>query len=158
MKKIKLTRGKYAIVDDEDYKYLNQYTWYINSVGYVASTIYEKGSGRKNQKNKIILMGKIVNKTPKGYGTIYVNKDNLDNRKCNLKTGTYNQMQYNEKLSENNTSGHKGIVWHKESKKWVAQIVSNYKRYYLGIYSNIDDAIEARKKGEINIWHKTMIK
>ena len=39
MKRIKLTRGKYAIVDDEDYPSLNKYKWYADPIG---RTFYAK--------------------------------------------------------------------------------------------------------------------
>ena len=52
------------------------------------------------------------------------------------------------KLRADNTSGIKGVSWRKESKKWVAQITFKKKRYNLGSYDNIEDAMIARKNAE----------
>lgn len=43
MREIKLTQGKFALVDDEDYEYLNQFKWYAHKAGdtyYAARVIY----------------------------------------------------------------------------------------------------------------------
>lgn len=53
-----------------------------------------------------------------------------------------------QKVRKNNTSGEKGISWNKEKKKYEASIRLKGKKYYLGRYNNIDDAIEARKQAE----------
>lgn len=45
-------------------------------------------------------------------------------------------------------SGIKGVVWNKKNKKWVATIVVNSKKIYLGSFSNFDDAIDSRNKAE----------
>lgn len=50
--------------------------------------------------------------------------------------------------SRNNTSGTKGVCWHKRLKKWAARIDINKSRIHLGYYSDIDDAIAARKAAE----------
>ena len=34
MKKIKLTKNKFAIVDDEDFKFLSQWKWFLSWNGY----------------------------------------------------------------------------------------------------------------------------
>lgn len=47
----------------------------------------------------------------------------------------------------NNTSGHKGICWNKNAKKWMAEIKYR-KKIYLSIYEFIEDAIKARKEAE----------
>lgn len=47
-----------------------------------------------------------------------------------------------------NTSGHTGVYFDKRSQKWQAYINYKKKRYYLGAFKDINDAIRARKEGE----------
>lgn len=55
---------------------------------------------------------------------------------------------FNSKLSSENTSGTKGVSFHKKSGKWRAQIRYSSKNYYLGIYEKIEDATAARQEAE----------
>ena len=47
-----------------------------------------------------------------------------------------------------NTSGYNGVYWNSRTGLWCAQITFKGKTYYLGAYSDIQDAVKARKKGE----------
>jgi len=50
MKKIPLTQGKFATVDDEDYDWLMEYKWhYEEETGYAATQIWDNGE-RKYKK------------------------------------------------------------------------------------------------------------
>ena len=53
--------------------------------------------------------------------------------------------------SARNTSGHTGVYMDKRSGKWQAYINYKKKRYYLGFFDDINDAIRARKEGEARI-------
>lgn len=59
---------------------------------------------------------------------------------------------YNRRVMKSNTTGYKGVGWHKKNKKYTAQITVNKKRIYLGSYYNIDDAIKARKDAELKYY------
>lgn len=59
-----------------------------------------------------------------------------------------------EAIQSNNTSGYKGVCWNKKSNKWYAQIRVNKKRIHLGSFTNIEDAIKARKEAEEKYWGK----
>lgn len=52
------------------------------------------------------------------------------------------------KLYSNSTSGHKGVTWRKDKFKWQAQIGFQRKIIHLGYFSDIQDAIDARKEAE----------
>lgn len=56
------------------------------------------------------------------------------------------------KIAKNNTSGCKGVSWKKKQNIWVATITFKGKRYYLGGYHKKEDAIDARKRAEENIF------
>lgn len=149
MKKIPLNHGKYAIVDDEDYEELSKYRWRFDKNGYASRTVY-LGGGKKNQKQIGVYMHKLINKTPDGFHTDHINRNKLDNRKCNLRTTTCSQNLMNTKIPVNNTSGYKGVSWYKNA--WHAEIKANSHRYYLGRFKNKQDAIDARLKAE-KIYH-----
>ena len=52
----------------------------------------------------------------------HINGHGWDNRGCNLRAATGSQNQGNRRFSKNNTSGFRGIHWHKRDKVWVAAI------------------------------------
>lgn len=61
-----------------------------------------------------------------------------------------------KKTRANNTSGVTGVYLNKTNNKWVAYLSYKKKRYYLGMFTNKDDAIKARKRTEKEL-HDPMI-
>ena len=145
-KKIKLTRGKYTIVDSDDYDYLNQWKWYVQ----VHRNKYYYAMRRNGDKR--MRMHRVVNDTPKGMDTDHINHNTLDNRKSNLRTVTGSQNQMNRVLHKNNTSGHMGVSWYKNTQQWVSHIAKDKIKYTLGYFDNIEDAIRARKVAEMEMF------
>jgi hypothetical protein len=66
---------------------------------------------------------------------------NTNNNKIdNLRASNKSFNACNSKARRDNTSGHKGVIWHKGAKKWMCQLVSNKKQIYLGVYEDFEFA------------------
>lgn len=133
---INLNKGKITLVDDDMFEYLNQWKWSCVK-GYAMRSAMVDGA------HKTIYMHTMVNCTPAGYQTDHINRDPLDNRKINLRTATKSQNGCNRDIASNNTSGFKGVSWHKSNNAWRAIIKINGKAKHLGLYDNIIDAANA---------------
>lgn len=70
----------------------------------------------------------------------------LNNAWANLRAATHSQNQANSKRPKNNTSGVKGVWWHKKRQRWRAAIGRNGKTYSLGDFKSISAAKEAYAK------------
>lgn len=144
MKKIKLTQGKYAIVDDEDFDRLNQYKWYYDNK-YAKRTICES-----KKRYALYIHRKILNLSSNDKIQVdHINHNKLDNRKENLRLATRGQNSQNRTKLSNNTSGYKGVSWHKYRNKWRSIIIYNKQYIYLGLFSNKKDAVTAYKHAAI---------
>lgn len=148
MVKINLGNSEFALVDFEDYEYLNELKWHIHKNGnqlYARSVFYE------NKKQKSIYMHRLILE-PKGKCIDHINGNGLDNRKCNLRICERHENALNRKMNINNLSGFKGVSWFKVAKKWRAQI--QYKKivYYLGSYEKRIDAARAYNKAAIKFF------
>lgn len=147
MKKIDLNNGKFALVDDGDFAFLNQWKWRVNGHGYAVRTQnYTKEDGK--QTNITVLMHRVLMGTQEGLHTDHINGDRLDNRKKNLRICTNSQNQFNKGKYITNKTGFKGVSEHKCG-KWQAQIQINRKLKYLGLYSSPELAGEAYRKEAI---------
>ena len=144
MQKIKLTQEKYALVDDQDFEYLNRWKWRINSQGYAVRRVYI-GSGM-NRISKDIRMHRQIMNEPSGLEIDHIDLNGLNNQRNNLRIATHWQNLANRNIQSNNTSGYKGVSWSKQNKKWWAQIYINSKTISLGFYDDINEAVKVRNK------------
>lgn len=71
------------------------------------------------------------------------NRNKSDNRIKNLRRATRTQNNGNIRTPRHNTSGVKGVRWHKQRRKWVAQISIHNRCRYLGIFTSKEDAAAA---------------
>lgn len=149
LKLIKLTRNKFAKVDNQDYKYLNQYNWFASKG---RSTYYASRSVTLGYNKEYMLkMHILIMCPPKGYDIDHRNRDTLDNRKINLRYVNKSQNNQNKKMNNlyNGTptsSKFKGVslvITRKGSKRWKSQITLNSKHIYLGHFDNEIDAAKA---------------
>ena len=80
----------------------------------------------------------------------HINGDRADNRIENLRAVTRSQNQYNKGKCRNNTSGHRGVSWHKPTGKWSVRISLNNRNKSMGYYDDLELAAfiaeEARLK------------
>lgn len=79
----------------------------------------------------------------------HINGDTTDNRLANLRDVTVPLNMRNTKIPKNNKSGHVGVCWRKETRKWVSSISTDHGRVYIGSFNEYDDAVTARKSFEI---------
>lgn len=70
----------------------------------------------------------------------------LNNVISNLRAATNSTNQANAKMRHDNTSGIKGVSWHKAKRKWRATITVNGKSKHLGLFDSIEEAKEVRER------------
>lgn len=142
MKKIPLTQGQYALVDDDDYERVNAFKWYAHYSHRTKSYYATRKTPRPNQKH--IYMHRFIIETPKGMLCDHINGDTLDNRKVNLRNCTNAQNLMNRKAPVNNTTGHKNIYFDKRKRLFVVAIDANKKRVFYKSFKHLERAIESR--------------
>ena len=134
MKKILLSNNDYALVDDEDWLYLVGFTWSISSgKGYAQARV----NGKMQLMHRIVAARAGIN-CPDDVD--HINGNPQDNRRSNLRAATRSQNNANSKRHCNNTSGIKGVYWHKQAQKWRTQISVDYKIIHLGYYDTKEAA------------------
>ena len=137
MKKIKLSKSQFALVDDEDYDELIKYKWcasYCNN----TKSFYAMRTGRVSDLDACgatIRMHRVIMNAPKGMQVDHIDHNTLDNQKINLRICTASQNAMNKGPSKSNKSGYKGVGWDKKYNKWEAQIMINGKHKRLGSFT-----------------------
>lgn len=147
---IPLTRGKIAIVDAEDFEWLNQWKWCALKGKY---TFYAMRIVEKKGIKFSFLMHREILKLKKGDKIItdHKNRNGCDNRKNNIRTVTITINNHNSRLQRNNSSGYRGVSWKKDKQKWKAYLMVNNKQVHLGYFTDIKSAALAYDNKVIEI-------
>ena len=134
MKEIKLSRGKFALVDDEDFEQLNKFKWFANKTN---NNYY---AARKSKGRQIYMHREIINSNKL---IDHIDGDTLNNCRANLRECTIAENIRNQKIRSTNTSGFKGVSFYKNRNKYAARIMYNYNARFIGLFFTAEGAARA---------------
>ena len=124
-----------ALVDDDMYDFLMQWSWHKSVNGYPTR------SGRPPMHS--IRMHNVILPPPPGYRVDHRNRNPLDNQKANLRFATVEQNIQNQGPRKVSSSTFKGVHWHRSTNKWVTRIRANGQSHHIGLYVSEVDAAHA---------------
>jgi len=134
VKKIKLTQGKLALVDDDWFEILNCHSWFYHC-GYAR-----RWSNFVDGKRHCIHMSRVIIGIDgldfKEKEADHVDRNRLNNQKCNLRAVTRSLNLKNKSKYFNNTTNFKGVSYRKPEKKYRARIQCDGKTHYLGSFDD----------------------
>jgi len=143
---VTLTKGYEAIIDAADVHLVDLWNWHVQPV---RKIVYASRSALANENSpkQTIFMHRVLMAAPDDIDVDHENGNGLDNRRSsNLRIATQSQNQFNQGINRANTSGIKGVCWHKKKEKWEARIQINGKNAYLGRFTDVSAAADAYAK------------
>jgi len=133
MKEIKLGGkhgvGRVALVDNEDFKKVNKFKWYVRKDRKTSYAIRIKYANGKKTK---ISMHRFIMNTPRRLEVDHKDSNGLNNQKDNMRNCTHAQNMMNM-----NKEKMKGVTFKKSYNKyvyWCAQIFVNGHNKHLGLF------------------------
>lgn len=103
MKRIPLTQGKFALVDDGWFEYLNQWKWFFHQGAAARFAAIEI------KKRKMILMHRLITTAPNGFDVDHKDGNRLNNQEDNLRVCSHQQNSMNRRKIKHNKTGYKGV-------------------------------------------------
>lgn len=135
--RIPLTRGRFALVDSQDYPLISQYNWYLDEHPRGLCYAHTKIGRRTVRMHNMIL--------PEAKPECdHRNGDGLDNRRCNLRSATraQNTHNYHKIRKQGLSSKYKGVAYQGHrltTRPWQARIG----RLHLGYFASEEEAAAA---------------
>jgi hypothetical protein len=135
---IPLTKGKFAIVDVEDYERLSQYKWHAVKTG-------DRFYAYRSKNKRSLSMHRVIMNAPKGMVVDHIDGNGLNNRRSNLRVCTVSQNHQNRRWT-GGVSRYKGVCFLKKVNKWKAEITFNGRRIHIGCFADEISAAKAYDK------------
>jgi hypothetical protein len=149
-KLLDLPHGYQTTIDEADAPRVEGLTVYRGKNGYAYYSVWSNGRSHPHTLHSLLVPA------PAGMHIDHINGDKLDNRRANLRVVTPSVNQVNRKrTNRNNTSGVRGVDFAPSvsaAKPWRAQITSQGKNHYLGLFRTKEEAVAARKAAEVKFY------
>lgn len=154
MKRIPLTQGQFALVDDEDFERLSVWPWHAQWNGNTRSFYARRNSkySKGVKRHAVFMHREILGLTQGDRSALgdHVNRDTLDNRHTNLRVATLSENIWNSGKRRNGSNPYKGVYWHSTRNCWCSAIAINGKLKHLGVFPTPELAHEAYAKAAID--------
>jgi hypothetical protein len=134
---ILLTKGKTAIIDEDDFFLISQYRWWAKLKG-------SKWYAETKINGKNVSMHRFLTQAPKDTIVDHKDGDGLNNRRSNLRFATAQQNAWNTQVYPGRDF--KGVSFRKDRGLYRAYITVENRYYHLGHFATAELAAEAYDK------------
>jgi len=149
-KEVPLSQGQVALVDDDDYKWLNKHKWHALWAPSIRGFYARRAQWDKKRKQyHFISMARVIMRARLGQQVDHISGGTLDNRKANLRLCTAAENSYNQKPVLGGSSRYKGVTWNIQHRKWHVRIGYEGRRVHLGYFVDEDDAASAYNRAAV---------
>lgn len=152
MAHIELTRGKVALVSDDDLERISLHKWNAAWNPKTRSFYAQSNTPDGKRRQRTLIMHREIMRATVGQFVDHINRNTLDNRRENLRLCSFAENLRNRNLQSNNTSGFKGVKRHAQCDRWMATVSLNGVRRYLGLFKDPVEAARAYDR-EAKILH-----
>ncbi len=140
---IPLSKGFYATIDLQDYERVSKYKWTALQTEW---TVYARRTWRGPEgKQHSMYLHRFIMEAEKGVEVDHRDGDGRNCTKANMRMATKANNAQNQKKKKSNTSGTKGVGFHKPTGKWQAYIGYERIQKHLGFYATKEEAIAVRR-------------
>lgn len=139
---IPLTQGQVSLVCDCCYEKVKCYKWYAK-FSESTNSFYATTNIGKYPNRKTLRMHRLILPTDSRLDIDHKDMNTLNNQCNNLRVASRSQNRSNTKIQSNNTTGYKGVYYHKKNDRWCAQIKVMGKFIYLGSFPSKEEAAAA---------------
>ena len=140
---VPLSKGKVALIDQEDAPLITAYWWHavlVPSGKIYAARHFILGD---DKTTLAVLMHRLIMEAPHGMQVDHIDGDGLNNRRENLRLATPSQNRCWKPALSSNKSGYKGVSWDKARGKWTAHVCISGKQKNIGRYDTAEEAARA---------------
>jgi hypothetical protein len=144
-RRIELSRGYMALVDDEDYDALAQHKWAATDAGRNGRVLLY-ATRAADRHRRIAMHRQIMGVVDAGPEVQVDHKDGdgLNNQRENLRvTDNKANAENRQRLNRNNTSGARGVSIHPPTGRWHVRVGHHGRRVHGGFFDNLEDAVRA---------------
>lgn len=100
-----------VLIDDDDLSLVQKHSWWFTPQGYPCTKIR-----LANGKRRTVGMHRLILGDPESNSIDHINRDKLDNRRCNIKACTDAENNKNRPTAKNKTSIYRGVS--KRGNRW----------------------------------------
>ena len=145
MKKLELSKGHVALVDDEDFELAAAYSWYAYKPVPQSKTYYAARTAKVYGKQKTITLHRyLLGISDPRVLVDHKDGNGLNCQRYNMRASTRSQNSHNRHKRRDSQNPYKGV--RHLGRKWSSDICVDGVKIFLGMYSSAEKAAKAYNK------------